>query len=320
MSEFNLILDHFTELGAYRADVKLGIGDDAALIELDEARQLVVAVDTLVAGRHFPLQTSAYDIGYKSLAVNLSDLAAMGADPSWMTLALTLPEADDEWLRGFARGLGDLAREYNVALVGGDTTRGPLTVTVQLMGTVPAGEALRRDGAEPGDHIFVSGRIGEAALGLACVQGRTSLPATSTRFFADALNRPRPRLELGRELRGWATSAIDVSDGLLADLSHILAASGVGARVDLAAVPVPGEIAELGADFSHLPLTAGDDYELLFTIHDTDVAEIEALARELKLPLTAIGIIEPVQGMRDVDGEPLHLPVLGYDHFNGRSL
>jgi thiamine-monophosphate kinase len=234
--EFDIIAKYF-DRRTTRGDVLLGIGDDAAVLSVPADRRLVVAMDTIVEGVHFPQGTAAADIGYRALAVNLSDLAAMGAQPAWMTLSLSAPVSDAAWFEGFSRGLFELAERYHVALVGGDTVKGPLVVTVQIAGIVETDRWLTRAGARPGDLLFVSGAPGEAAAGLAAIQ--RTLPITSaTQQLRQRFVRPEPRVSLGRQLRGIATAAMDVSDGLLTDLDKLTAASGCGARVDVDALPL----------------------------------------------------------------------------------
>lgn len=308
MNEFELIERFFTHIH-HASGVVLGVGDDGAVLDVPVGEQLVAVMDTQVAGRHFPLDTSPFDIGWRALATNLSDLAAMGATPRWFTLALTLPEADEAWLAGFAEGLSVLAAQAGVSLVGGDTTRGPLTITIQAEGTVPAGQALRRSGARPGDGIYVSGYPGDAAAGLALHQGRlaraTGSDSLLARFF-----RPEPRLALGLALRGKASACIDVSDGLLQDLGHILAASGVGAVLDLEALPVSAALVAIaGEDARSWLLSGGDDYELCFTAPDA------VLLPDTGLPLTRIGTVQAGAGLYDSAGNALE--VAGYQHFGG---
>jgi thiamine-monophosphate kinase len=315
-SEFDLI-DRWFKPSARRADVELGIGDDAALLRVPDGQRLVVTVDTLVAGVHFPLETDAFSVGHKALAVNLSDLAAMGADPAWVTLALTLPQADEDWLGGFARGFLELAESNGVSLVGGDTTRGPLSVTVQAMGFVPAGFALRRDGAKPGDAICVTGTLGDAGLGLAWVQGRRTLDEGIGWELAARLDRPTPRVGAGLALRGIAAAAIDVSDGLAADLGHVLQASGVGASIDVDSLPL-SEALRAQPDARELALSSGDDYELLFTAAPEHEQEALARVQAQGLRCTVIGRVEAEAGLRlvDAEGHPYAPPASsGYDHF-----
>jgi len=315
-SEFDIIAKYFVRQRPARGDVLLGIGDDAALLQVPAGQQLVVAVDTLVAGRHFPEQTSAVDIGYKALAVNLSDLAAMGATPAWATLSLTLPAVDAAWLQAFADGFFSLADEYAVALVGGDTTRGPLSVTVQVHGFIEPGKALRRDAANPGDAVFVSGAPGEAA----CALKQMLLGEKPDEALVQRLNRPQPRLALGRGLAGLASAAIDVSDGLLADLGHLLSASRCGATLWPDRLPCSPALRaahpEQTLDFQ---LNGGDDYELCFTLpveHRETLAAVQALHN---VPVHEIGVVEVQTGLRCVyaDGRSETPDVHGYDHFRG---
>ena len=249
--------------GALRGDIVLGIGDDAALLQPPAGMQLVVAMDTLNAGVHFPPETAAADLGWKALAVNLSDLAAMGAQPAWCTLSLSLPDADDASVAAFLDGFLALATQHAIALVGGDTTRGPLSVCVTAHGFVEPGTALRRDGARPGDEVWTSGTLGDAAGALA--QWRSGVDGDA--FLRGRLDRPMPRVALGRALRGIATACIDVSDGLLADLGHVCEASGVGARIDVDALPASDAL-RVAFDVERcrqLQAAGGDDYELCFT-------------------------------------------------------
>jgi thiamine-monophosphate kinase len=316
LGEFELIGRFFARLGAQRQDVVLGVGDDAALLQVPPDRQLVAAIDTLVAGVHFPTDHDANDIGYRALAVNLSDLAAMGATPAWALLALTLPAVDEDWLDGFALGLGDLATAHEVALVGGDTTRGPLTITVQLLGTVLPGQALRRDGAQPGDLVYVTGWPGDAAAGLACLQGRLNAQGADRAWLTTRFRRPEPRVAGGLRLTGLASSCIDVSDGLAQDLGRLAAASGVGAILRTAEVPLsralhaaagPGRALEFA-------LSGGDDYELLFTV---PAAKRELLRSTLagSLPCHCIGEIVAGRGVKCIDERGNAIAAKGYDHF-----
>lgn len=310
MSEFDIIAKYFAR-HERRDDVLLGIGDDAAVLAVPANRRLVVAMDTIVAGVHFPQDTAANDIGYRALAVNLSDLAAMGAQPAWMTLSLSAPAADAAWLEGFSRGLFELADRHQVALVGGDTVKGPLVVTVQIAGTVEIDRWLTRAGARCGDLLFVSGTPGDAAAGLAVLQ--RNLPATSaTRQLRQRFLRPEPRVSLGRTLRSIATAAMDVSDGLLTDLDKLTAASGCGARIDVDRLPLSQALLEsfgrdAGIDYA---LAGGDDYELLFTVAPDRVRDLPSDAH-----CTQIGVMtgREVQCWRD---GKLFAPLRrGYDHF-----
>jgi len=319
MAEFELIRRHFSALGPQRPDTLLSVGDDAALLAVPEGHALVVSVDTLVAGVHFPLDTSPADIGYKSLAVNLSDIAAMAADPAWATLALTLPEQDESWLVEFARGFAEAAKPYGVQLVGGDTTRGPLSITVQIMGYVRPRESLRRDGARAGDLVYVTGTMGDGGAGLAVKQGRVHTSAEYERYLLSRLNRPTPRVLVGRLMRGVATAAIDISDGLLADLDHVLERSGVGATLAVDRVPLSPAVASLRDALGGWEslLTSGDDYELCLVVPRVRQRALEALLPRLGCACTLIGEIETERGLRLVgsDGSQMALRRLGYEHF-----
>jgi len=318
--EFALIRRYFQNLTATRADVVRGIGDDAAVLAVPAGHELVVSTDTLVTDVHFPAATAPADIGFKSLAVNLSDMAAMGAEPRWATLALTLPAADPDFLADFCAGFAESAQAHNVALVGGDLSRGPLSITVQIMGTVPAGGALLRSGARPGDQIWVTGEPGSAALGLAVVQGRQAGKGPGFEACVRRLNRPEPRVQAGLRLRGLASAAIDISDGLFADLNHLLSASGVGARIELSRIP-------MGAALSGLPdesarwkyaLAGGDDYELCFTAPEAAAREINARLAACGCRATAIGSITEGSDLQWIGAEGNAVEfgdTGGYQHF-----
>lgn len=308
--EFDLIRRYFTRP---TPGAVLGVGDDAALLKLSCGSQLAVSTDMLVCGQHFFADTDPDALGHKVLAVNLSDLAAMGARPRWATLALALPESDEAWLTGFSCGFFALANRFGLELVGGDTTRGPLNLCVTVMGESEPGCALRRDAAQVGDDIWVSGELGGAALGLRHVRGELDLG-----LFAPAclerLHRPQPRVELGLRLRGLARAAIDISDGLFADLGHILERSGVGARVESRNIPC-------GTVFSAFPkfietcvFAGGDDYELCFTAAPSQAEAIRAAGLESGVAVTRIGCIEAASGLRDANGD-LFVCTGGYDHF-----
>jgi thiamine-monophosphate kinase len=314
--EFDIIQRYFTR-DANRDDVICGVGDDAAIIQTPPGKSVVVTLDTMVENVHFAASDKPADIGYKLLAVNLSDLAAMGATPSWATLALTLPGVNESWLEAFASGLYTLADEYNVAIIGGDTTRGPLTLSLQLAGYVDPGQALLRRGAQPGDEIYVSGTLGDAGLALRSRAGQHQLDAQQQAFVEQRLCRPQPRVALGRALVGLATSAIDISDGLLADLGHILEHSGVGADIALASLPLSGAVTEhLQGDWS-LPLASGDDYELCFTAPAGQGEGLAALAAQQAVPVSRIGTVSTQAGLRCQlpDGQPYQAVRAGYEHF-----
>ncbi len=318
MNEFEIISHYFARQPVARPDVVLGIGDDAAVLDVPPGQQLVVSTDMLVAGMHFPENTDAVSIGHKSLAVSLSDLAAMGATPAWYTLNLSLPQIDPNWLEGFCQGMFDLAHRYDVALVGGDTTRGPLTIGIQIMGLVPPGQALTRAGARPGDRIYVTGLLGEAALGLRVTQGQLKLPEEYLANVLTELNRPLPRVPAGLGLRGLASACIDISDGLAADLGHILAASAVGARIHLKRLPVSpaydSAFAQVGWQAA---LAGGEDYELCFTIPPAQERAFRNASVHLGVACNYIGDIEADAGLRIVDEQgALYQPgPAGFDHF-----
>ncbi len=315
--EFELIKRHFTRPAA---NAVLGVGDDCALVDVTNGMDLAVSMDTLVQGTHFFPDVDPEMLGHKALAVNLSDMAAMGAMPYWAMLALTIPNVDHAWLGAFAKGFFDLAQEYNVSLIGGDTTRGPaLCMTVTIMGEVPAGAALRRGGAKAGNDIWVSGNIGDAALAVAHRNGHLVLEADDYREAAMRLYEPSPRVPLGQALRGLATSAIDVSDGLLADLTHICRLSNVGATLELANVPVSTIGAKhINSDAGRNAIVAGgDDYELCFTAHPNSRDSIEDLTKVLGIPLTRVGQIKRGKGVSLLggDGKAVKIDGRGYDHF-----
>lgn len=315
LGEFDLIAKYFTRPVA-RAP--LGIGDDCALIAPAPGMQLAVSSDMLVEGRHF-LSTVAPDrLGHKALAVNLSDLAACGATPLACTLALALPRADEAFLEGFARGLFALAGEHGIELVGGDTTQGPLNICLTVFGELPAGQALLRSGARPGDDLYASGTLGDARLALEAFRGTLALPGAQFESVRVAMERPQPRVALGLALRGLATSAIDVSDGLLGDLGHILKRSGVGATVEVDAVPRSATLAAQPLAWQReCTLAGGDDYELLFSAAPHDAARVQAAARAAGVAATRIGRIDAERGLRllDADGVAVRHSFGSFDHF-----
>ena len=319
LSEFQIIEKYFKDLTGVDDSVAIGIGDDAAVVNIPPGRQLVTSVDTLVSGVHFFGDAEPYDIGYKSLAVNISDLAAMGARPHWATLALTIPGSDSAWLEKFAAGFAAVAGKYGVSLVGGDMTRGPLSIIIQIMGLVETGKAVIRGGAQTGDDIYVSGCLGGAGLALRSFSKQ--LPATIQPSPAniERLLRPEPRVALGLALIDLAHAAIDISDGLAADLGHILEMSGKGAMVELERVPLCTELQQIkDRDTRYqLALSAGDDYELCFTAPAHRQVGIAALSTSLNLPLQCIGRItdgDSIQWRRS-DGSPYRLRESGYLHF-----
>lgn len=320
LSEFELIRRYFSRSGMTRPDVILGMGDDCALLHVPAGMELAVSIDILVEGRHFPVGTDARAVGHKALAVGLSDLAAMGATPAWVTLALSLPDVDECWLDGFAAGLFALADEYGMQLVGGDTVRGPRVITLQVHGLVPQGQAMQRGRAREGDRIYVSGTPGDAGLGLAIVEERLVAEPALSAVLRQRLDYPRPRIPLGKALRGLASAAIDISDGLAADLQHILDCSGVGAVVELANLPRSAAMRQVfgnPADCWPYILTAGDDYELCFTVPPGQVPAVEELCATLDCPCTCIGRIESGHKLQllQPDGRPWIQSVSGFDHF-----
>lgn len=319
-SEFELIRRYFTHTARHTV---LGVGDDAALIKVSRDCELAVSADMLVAGRHFLTDVDARRLGHKALAVNLSDLAAMGAVPRWATLGLALPAANASWIRDFARGFMTLARRFDVDLIGGDTTRGPLNICVQIMGETPAGKALRRDGARIGDDIWVSGTLGDAALGLAALQRRIKLAPREREYCVARLEAPTPRVSLGLALRAIARSAIDVSDGLLADLGHILERSNVAADIEFSALPVSPAAGRYldRAVARNAVLSGGDDYELCFTAAPSARTRVVDAGRKARVRVTRIGTIRARRkGSSDLtvhadDGKVMRITRGGYDHF-----
>jgi len=317
LHEFELIDRFFSRLTGGDEAVSCGIGDDAAVLALSPDQELVVSTDTLVSGVHFFGDADPYDVGFKSLAVNLSDMAAMGAQPRWATLALSLPQADMAWLQGFSRGFGDVAERFGVCLIGGDLTRGPLSITGQILGTVPAGAAIRRSGAQPGDDIHVTGTLGLAALALSLLQSdreSAAIPPSSL----ERLLRPVPRVQAGLALRGTANAMIDLSDGLAGDLGHILVASGAGAVVELSRLPCgDGEGVVSEAEMLRLAVNGGDDYELCFTAPAAARDAITALAGAADCSMTLIGKVVAGSGITWLDeaGNAMSVDAESYQHF-----
>ena len=318
-SEFELIGKYFSRVGAERADVRLGVGDDGAILVPPASRDLVVVTDTLVEGVHFPKDCAPASIGHRAFAVNLSDIAAMGAEPAWALLALTLPRPDEGWLAQFARASSDLCRRHGVALVGGDTTRGPLSITVTVIGIVPIGVALERRGGQPGDAVFVTGSPGDAAAGLALEQNRLHVvDPMSAQILRDRFLFPTPRCEVGVALRGLASACIDISDGLGGDLEKLCSASGCGAEIDATTLPVSEALlAAVGRELAReYALTGGDDYELLFTV---PLARLGAMTNAMALglgPVTRIGSLVSGNGVRVfARGSVTQFSGAGFDHF-----
>lgn len=317
-TEFEIIRRYFQRQKTRRSDVITGIGDDAAVLHPPTDSELVVCMDTLVAGVHFPQGTAAAAIGHKVLAVNLSDLAAMGADPLWATLSITLPDNDAAWLDEFSRGFFQLAERHDVQLVGGDTTRGPLSVTVQVHGSVPRGCAIHRSGARAGDRIYVTGSLGDAGLALC-------LGEQADDRLRQRLDLPEPQIAAGQALRGHASAAIDISDGLLADLGHLLAAEQLGASINIDDLPRSAafnaamqQSANAHPEWHYeLPLSAGDDYELCFTVPPQACEAAQQALAAVSVEATAIGVIEAAPGVRCVNaaGEDYRPASSGYQHF-----
>lgn len=316
MTEFDLIRTFFARQPVARPDVVAGIGDDAALLQPPPGFQLAVSSDMLVSGVHFFPDADPKALGHKALAVNLSDLAAMGAEPAWFMLNLAMPNADAAWLEQFCRGMFDLAREFNVQLVGGDTSRGPLAMAIEVHGFVPEGKALRRSGAKAGDRIYVTGTLGDAALALRQRRGEISLAERDRHAVIERMDRPTPRVREGMMLRDLAHSAIDISDGLVADLDHVLEMSGVGARVQLDKIPLSAvyraHLKKIGWDTA---LSNGDDYELCFTVPEKNIVALEKLRPSCGF--YCIGAIEAQPGLRVMDesGKEFQLRETGHDHF-----
>ncbi len=304
IDEFHIIENYFKQKSRVRSDVIMGIGDDAALLKVNKDQLLVFSMDTLVEGVHFSPKINADDIGFKSLAVSLSDLAAMGAEPAWLTLALTMPSIDITWIDKFSEGLFFLANQFNMQLIGGDTTQGPLSITIQAHGFVPSHQALYRHGAKPGDKIYVSGTLGDAGLGLKVVSKKIILPKKAREHALRGLNRPVPQVKLGMLLRGSASSAIDISDGFLADLSHILKAAQVGAEIWVSQIPLSSELKKHcpPKEAIKLALTAGDDYELCFTVPPQEESYLLDKLKKEKMTCYCVGEIK----------ENLDLHLLGY--------
>jgi thiamine-monophosphate kinase len=315
--EFALIHKHFTRPVT---NATLGVGDDSALVRITQGCELAISTDSLVAGTHFYPDTDPERLGHKALAVNLSDLAAMGATPRFVTLAITLPAVDEAWLAAFTRGFFALADQHKVELIGGDTTKGPLSMTLTVLGEVPAGRALRRDGAQVGDDIWVSGELGGAALGLAQVQGLAQRDNEGSQSALERLYQPQPRVGLGVCLRGVANSAIDVSDGLLADLMHICERSTLAAEINWQDVPRAQALAAFSEDRQlAFALSGGEDYELCFTASPSQRAVLSALAVGCGIALARIGQTQagaPGVQVFDQHGQAIKLPAAGFDHFS----
>ncbi|MEN8259048.1 MAG: thiamine-phosphate kinase [Pseudomonadota bacterium] len=316
LNEFGLVNRFFTHQAVKNPLTRLGVGDDCALLAVPDGFQLAVTADTLVEGVHFFPGADPESLGQKALAVNLSDLAAMGAKPHWAILALTVPKVDEVWLEAFSRGLLELAARFGVQLIGGDTTKGPLAITIQAMGVVPAGKAMLRSAAEAGDIVYVTGFLGDAGLGLQIERGYA---AGDGEQALARFHRPTPRIEEGIAIANVAAACLDISDGLLADLGHILDASGVGARVDWDWLPLSPAVLRYIQETGdwRLPLRAGDDYELCFTVRPDHESELKNIVQSLNVPCTSIGVIEKGEGLRFIrSGKLTDIAAMGYEHFS----
>lgn len=320
MNEFELIDYFFKSNTALRQDVIIGIGDDAACVEVPSGHQLLISCDTLVADVHFLSTWDPYFIAYKAVMVNISDIAAMAGTPAWMSLALTLPAFDKVWLERFSQGLHDALGQFNVSLIGGDTTRGPLSMTLTIHGLVAKGQAVMRSGARVGDSIFVTGELGAAALAVTAL-ANASLDVADKQLLEDKLMRPQPRVDWAPCLREFATAAIDISDGLSADLNHICVASKLGACLNLEKIPCHPILERLGVNPLDYALSGGDDYELCFTVPFEKKTELIRYLEAKQWPVYEIGTIEARHGLRakHASGEVTSLPARGYCHFGARG-
>ncbi|HCM48651.1 MAG TPA: thiamine-phosphate kinase [Colwellia sp.] len=318
MKEFELIKHFFTKQKVKRKDVVRGIGDDCAVLAPIFNQNIVVTTDTLVAGVHFPFDTSPRAIGHKAVAVNLSDIAAMGAKPSWLSLAITLPDIDEVWLLEFCEGVFELCEFYNVELIGGDTTQGPLSITITAQGLTPEGSYLSRSGAKSGDWLYVTGELGDAALALQQITGKVDLEPQFIDAIRNKLDYPKPRVLAGQTLREYASSAIDLSDGLISDLGHICQASNVGANVVLDALPLSTIMRDslLADDAITLALSGGDDYELLFTVSEDNKVGMETAMSHAGTPVTCIGQLNASQTISTtLNNKPIPINTAGFEHF-----
>lgn len=318
--EFSLIARYFDRVKSARFDVETGIGDDCALLNIPEKQTLAISTDTLVSGIHFLPDIDPADLAYKALAVNVSDLAAMGADPAWLTLALTLSSVDESWLKAFSDSLFEQLDYYDMQLIGGDTTKGPLSMTLGIHGYVPVGRALKRSGAKPGDWIYVTGTPGDSAAGLAILQNRLTVSdETDNAYLVKRHLRPTPRILQGQALRDLASSAIDLSDGLVSDLGHILKASECGARIDLDALPYSEAMQRHvdGEQAMRWALSGGEDYELCFTVPELNRGALDVALGHLGVPFTCIGQMSAdVDGMHfQRGGDVVTFDYKGFDHF-----
>lgn len=322
MKEFELIKQFFTKQAVKRKDVLLGIGDDCAVVSCTLKQNIVVTTDTLVAGVHFPLGTSPKAIGHKAVAVNLSDIAAMGAKPSWISLAITLPDVNDEWLSEFGAGVFELCEFYNVQLIGGDTTQGPLSITITAQGLTPEGKYLSRSGAKAGHWLYVTGDLGDAALALQHLKENILTDQDIINQVQQKLDYPKPRVLAGQAIREYASAAIDISDGLLADLGHICQASNVGANIVLDAIPLSNAMKEslLFDDAIDLALNGGDDYELLFTVSEDKKVGLETALSQTSTAITCIGQINASHTISTtLNNKPVTIKNSCFEHFSSRN-
>lgn len=321
MKEFDLIKHYFKEQMFTRRDVLVGIGDDCAIVKPQEQQNIAITTDTIVAGVHFPENTPPKAIGHKAIAVNLSDLAAMGAEPAWVSLALTMPSVDKDWLAEFSAGVFELCEYSNVQLIGGDTTQGALSITVTAQGYTPEERHISRSGAKPGDWIYVTGGIGDPALALLDIQGHIQLPEAYREQVHNKLNYPKPRILMGQMLRDYASSALDISDGLLVDLNHICESSKVGANIILDAVPISDIMkVTLGDKAIEVAINGGDDYELLFTVSETNKVAMETAIAQIGVPVTCIGQINHTNKLTTTMNEtPVQINKSGFEHFSTES-
>jgi thiamine-monophosphate kinase len=323
MKEFELIERFFVSQGTTRKDVELGIGDDAAIINVPVNSQLIVTTDTLVEGVHFFADMDPRALGHRAVAVNLSDIAAMGGEPAWLSIALTLPQSDEAWLKDFSAGVFEICEYYNVQVVGGDTTKGPLSITISAKGLVPKGKALKRSGANPGDWIFVTGTLGDAGVAIDAIKHDRTIPLKYQSTLKNRFEYPTPRVAIGQGLREVASSAIDISDGLLSDIEHILKASKVGAVINVDQLPLSdalvGSIDE--SRYLEFALASGDDYELLFTVPEEKRGALDVTATHYGIKLTCIGQIQGQAGKLELrkDNQAFIFEGKGYQHFSEDS-
>ena len=318
-SEFELISKYFKNLTDDDSSVQCGIGDDAAIVHIPHDMEVALSIDTLLEGTHFPAETQPSDIAYKALAVNLSDMAAMGAVPKWVLLSISLPEKDEDWIEKFVSGFLELARTHSISLIGGDLSRGPLSITVQIQGLLPTGSALKRNGAQKDDLIYVTGTLGDAGVGLDIMNGKLSIGEKQRTFFLNSLNRPDISIDAGIQLRSIANSAIDISDGLIADLGHILEVSHVGAEIEMEKIPLSEEMKQVTDNVTawNYALTSGDDYKLCFTAPAEKHDQLMNILNEINIPVSCIGKITDGDELicKDSEGVCFKPSKSSYKHF-----